>query len=150
MDRPSTTHLAAAHKVSHYLKNALGQGILLSAASHIQLIGYSNSDWASCPDTRCCVTGFCVFIGHSLISWQWKKQIVVSRSSAEAEYWAMDSITSELTWICQLLTDLAISHDQPTMLFCDNQAALHIACNPVFHERTKRIEVNCHLIQDKI
>ncbi|KAJ0018729.1 hypothetical protein Pint_10874 [Pistacia integerrima] len=71
MDCPTTTHLTTAHKVLRYLKNAPGQGILLSAASSLQLIGYSDSDWASCP--RRSLTGFCVFLAHSLISWRSKK-----------------------------------------------------------------------------
>ncbi|XP_031259823.1 uncharacterized protein LOC116117986 [Pistacia vera] len=150
MDCPTITHLAAAHKVLRYLKNALGQGILLSAASSLQLIGYSDSDWASCPNTRKSLTGFCVFLGHSLISWRSKKQTVVSRSSTEAKYRAMASISTELTWLRQLLTDLAIPHPQSAELFCDNQAALHIASNSMFHERIKHIEVDCNLIRYKI
>lgn len=74
-----------------------------------------------------------------MISWKSKKQNVVNRSSAETEYRAMALTMSELIWLKQLLK-----------LICDNQAAPHIASNPVFHERTKHIEIDCHFIKEKI
>jgi hypothetical protein len=74
----------------------------------------------------------------------------VARSSAEAEYRAMTSIVSELTWIKQVLIDLNIKVTEPMKMFCDNQSARHIAINPVFHKRIKHIKVNCHFIREKM
>ena len=74
----------------------------------------------------------------------------MARSSAEVEYRAMALATCELIWFKQLLQELRFGNDGQMMLACDNQAALHITSNSVFHERTKHIEVNCHFIQEKI
>ena len=74
----------------------------------------------------------------------------MSYSSAEAEYRSMAATTCELKWLKQVLCSLGISHVDPMQLHCDSQAALHIARNPVFHERTKHIQVDCHFVRDEI
>jgi len=150
IDKPLQSHLTAAHKVLRYIKSAPGQGLLLSIFSNLELIAYCDSDWALCPDTLRSVTRYCVLLGQSLISWKSNKQSILSRSSAEAEYRAMAATVSKLTWLRFLLTDLYVEHPHSATLYCDNQAALHIASNLVFHDRTKHIELDCHLIRDKI
>jgi hypothetical protein len=150
MDTPTATHLATAHRVFCYIKSAPGQGILLPSSSQIQLKAFCDSDWASCPDTRRSVTDYYIFLGNSLISWKSKKQSIVSRSSVEVEYRSMASTCSELTWLRYLFQDLRVSHPQATQLYCDNQVTLHIAANLVFHECTKHIKLDYHVIRDKI
>ena len=150
MQKPTTSHMQAAKRVLRYLKSSPGQGILLGSQSAAILTAYSDSDWAGCPITRKSTTGFCVLLGNSPISWKTKKQKVVARSSAEAEYRAMALTTCEVVWLSQLLKELGIKSTAPVTLKCDNQAALAIAVNPVHHERTKHVEVDCHFIRDKV
>ncbi|KAL1213017.1 Retrovirus-related Pol polyprotein from transposon RE2 [Cardamine amara subsp. amara] len=148
MKQPRQDHWDVAMKVVRYLKGTIGQGILLRANSPLHVTGWCDSDYGSCPLTRKSLTGWFVQLGDSPISWKTKKQKTVSCSSAEAEYRAMAALCRELKWIKSLLFELGIDHTEPISLLCDSQAALHISSNPVFHERTKHIEIDCHFVRD--
>ncbi|XP_022015119.1 uncharacterized mitochondrial protein AtMg00810-like [Helianthus annuus] len=105
---PRCNHLEAADHVLRYLKATPGQGNLLSRAGDPVLTAYCDSDWLGCPYTRCSRTGYFLLLGGTPISWKTKKQSVVSRSSAEAEYRAMASTVSEVLWVHWLLSELQV------------------------------------------
>ena len=142
--------MKAALHVVRYLKSSPGQGILMAHSSTAQLTAFCDSDWASCPDIRRSTTGYCILLGKSPISWKSKKHSIVSRSSAKAEYRSMAVTCCEVVWLLSLLKDLGIKNITPVDLKCDNQAALFIAANPVFHERTKHIDIDFHFVRDQL
>ena len=150
MHAPTIAHLQTVKCIIRYLKGSVGRGILMQNNGHTQVMGYTDADWVGNSSDRKSTTGFCTFVGGNLVTWKSKKQNVVARSSAEAEDRAMASTACELIWLKGLLSDLGFSHSQPMSMFCDNQAAMHIAFNPVFHERTKHIEVDYHYIRAQV
>ncbi|XP_019095577.1 PREDICTED: uncharacterized protein LOC109130463 [Camelina sativa] len=150
MKAPTTYHWSLLERILHYLKGSPGQGIWMGKNSNTDLVGYCDADWGGDKTDRRSVTGYCTFIKGNLVTWKTKKQKVVSMSSAESEYPAMRKFTTELTWLKALLEDLHIKTTTPIPMHCDNQAAIHIATNSVFHERTKHIELDCHKVREKI
>ncbi|CAL1406923.1 unnamed protein product [Linum trigynum] len=147
---PTVEHLQAAHRVIRYLKHTPGQGLIFRTDSKLELSGFCDADWASCPDSRKSLTGYCTFLGTSLITWKTKKQTTVSRSSSEAEYRALAQVVCEVQWLGNLLLEMGVQVPLPIPLYCDNKSALHIAENPVFHERTKHIENDCHVTRERL
>ncbi|CAM8997805.1 unnamed protein product [Rhodiola kirilowii] len=147
MSAPTADHLMAAKRLLRYIKGTPAQGLFFSAASSLVLTAFCDADWATCPKTRRSTSGFCICLGDSLVSWRTKKQAIVSRSSAESEYRAMAATCSEILWLTRLLSDMKASVPAPISLHYDNQAALHISKNLVFHERTKHIEIDCHFVR---
>ena len=132
------------------MKEASGRGILYSNRAYNRHECFTNADWTGYKEDRRSTTGYCVFVGGNLVSWKSKKQSVVSQSSAEFEYRAMAQSICEIIWLHQLLMEVGIKTPVPTKLWCHNQTAIHIASNLVFHERTKHIEIDCHIIREKM
>nr|XP_043633114.1 uncharacterized mitochondrial protein AtMg00810-like [Erigeron canadensis] len=150
VSNPTDEHMQAARHLLRYLKGTICEGLFYLVQQSLQLTWFSDADWASCVMTRRSLTGYCIFLGHSLISWKTKKQPTVSRSSTEAEYRSMAATTCELLWLSYLLTDLHVPVKLPITLFCDNKSAQLIAANPCFHERTKHLAIDVHFTRDKI
>uniref|UniRef100_A0A2N9HQ74 Integrase catalytic domain-containing protein n=1 Tax=Fagus sylvatica TaxID=28930 RepID=A0A2N9HQ74_FAGSY len=127
MSTPTSTHLAAAKRILRYIR-----------------------DWAGDPDDRRSTSGYIVYLGSNPITWSAKKQPTVSRSSTESEYRALAIASAELCWMRTLLKDLGIFLSHTPILWCDNVSALAIASNPVFHARTKHIEVDFHFVRERV
>jgi hypothetical protein len=149
MHAPTSTHWVAAKRVLRYLNGSPNHGLYYTK-SNVQINAFCDSDWAGCPDDHKSTTGFAVFLGDCLIAWSAKKQAVIARSSAEAEYRALSLTTAELFWIRMLFKEIDIFLQVPPVLWCDNLSALALASNPVFHARTKHIEVDYHFVQEKV
>ena len=133
-----------------YLKAHLDHGLLYKANGHLWVEAYTDADWARSSSDKKSTTGYCNFLGGNLITWRSKKQTVVARSNAKAEYRAMTHTSCELMWIKHLLEKLRFVVKLPMTMHCDNQATIYIASNPVFHEQTKHIEVDCHITREKV
>ncbi|XP_059461929.1 uncharacterized mitochondrial protein AtMg00810-like [Corylus avellana] len=146
---PTTEHIKAVKRVLRYLKGTPDH-VLHFTPGPLQLQAYCDSDWAGDPLNRRSTTGYCVFFSSNLVSWHAKKQPVVSRSNTEAEYRAMAITAVELSWLRMLLKELQVSLHDPPVLWCDNIGAIALAFNPIYHARTKHIEVDYHFIREKI
>ncbi|XP_031474726.1 uncharacterized mitochondrial protein AtMg00810-like [Nymphaea colorata] len=139
MQQPSVAHYKAALRVLKYLKQSRGQGLWFPSNEDFQLTAYCDADWGACKETRRSITGYCIFLGGSLISWKSKMQRTVSRSSAEAEYRSMADTSCEILWLKYLLSDFQVNHPQPVDLLCDNKPAIQIAANPLADLFTKAL-----------
>ncbi|RVX21294.1 Retrovirus-related Pol polyprotein from transposon RE1 [Vitis vinifera] len=124
MHAPTEDHFRALKRILRYVKGTAHHGLQLHKQSTRDLLGYSDADWAGCPDTRRSTTGYAIFFGANLISWSSKKQSTVSRSSAEAEYRSLAVATADIAWIIQLLRDLHVTLSVPPKILCDNQSAI--------------------------
>ncbi|GAV66327.1 hypothetical protein CFOL_v3_09837, partial [Cephalotus follicularis] len=150
MQAPQKAHWDAAIRILRYLKSAPGKGLIYRPNRHMDLVAYSDADWAGSASDRRSTTSYCTFVGGNLVLWRSKKQTTVARSSAEIEYRAMAHTIAELMWLRSLFLEMGVLVSKPMKMFCDNQAAIYIASNPVYHKRTKHIEVDCHFVRDVV
>ncbi|GJX27681.1 ribonuclease H-like domain-containing protein [Tanacetum coccineum] len=147
---PREPHFSALKRILRYVQGTLDYGLQLFSSSTIDLVAYSDADWAGCPSTRISTSGYCVFLGNNLLSWSSKRQPTLSRSSAEAEYRGVANVVAETCCLHNLLRELHNPLSSATLVYCDNVSAVYLSCNPVQHQHTKHIEINIHFVRDLV
>lgn len=150
MHAPTTNHWSAVKRILRYIRGTITHGTTIISDSSHTLHAYSDADWAGSLDDRRSTSGYCIYLGRNLISWSAKKQPTVSRSSTEAEYRSLAITCAEILWLQYLLQELHLPLTSPPTLWCDNLGATFLAANPMFHARTKHIEIDYHFVRERV
>lgn len=150
MHSPTVGHWSMLKRVLRYVQDTLHYDLRIVKSDSTTLHAFSDSDWAGCPIDQKSTSGFAVFLGANLVSWACRKQRTVARSSTEAEYKGLADVADEVTWVVSLLRELGLPPDTPPRLWCDNLGATYLCSNPVFHARTKHVEIDYHFVRDKV
>jgi hypothetical protein len=148
MHDPCEPHLTVVKRILRYLQGTLDHGLLLRCASTLNLVVYIDVDWVGCLDTHRSTSGYAVFLGDKLVSWSSKRQNVVSRSSAEAEYHFVANGVVEVCWLRQLLVEQHNPLSRATLVYCDNISTVYLFTNFVQRQRTKHVEIDLHFVHE--
>jgi hypothetical protein len=140
----------AAKHVLRYLQSTIGHGMRYTSSIDMRLQGYTDSDWARSAMDMKSTSGFFFTLGSAMVSWCSRKQTYVAFSTAEAEYIALSVAVYEVVWLCKLLADLFGHVLDSTVIHCDNQSCVKLLENPMFHDKSKHIEIKYHYIQDMV
>jgi histone deacetylase 1/2 len=147
---PNIVYWTAVKRILRYLCGTVSVGLRFSKSDSMLVSAFSDADWAGCPDDRRSTGGFAVYLGSNLISWSAGKQATLSQSSTEAEYKPLANAIAEVIWIQTLLNEIGVSQPKTAVLWCDNIGATYLSANPVFHARTKHIEVDYHFVRERV
>ena len=137
-------------KILQYLKRSSRRGLYFKKTTGRQLEIYTNTDWAGSLADQRSTTRYFTFVWGNMVTWRIKKQSVIPRSSAEAEFRAMSQGICQGMWLERLLRELTVPMNNSMIFLCDNKAAIDIAKNPIHHDRTKHVEIDRHFIKEKL
>lgn len=150
LDCFSFVHWNAAIRLVRYLKGTRDLKLHLGGPNIIDLVGFTDSDWANCPDTRRSIGGYIWTLGYGALSWCARKQKPVAASSCEAEYMAAFEATKECIWLRALLLAIGFLKPGPTKLLCDNNAAINLSEDPLLHTRVKHVDIKYHFLRERV
>ena len=140
-------HWTAAKRILRYLRGTLDLGLMFEKTEK-PLKGFVDADWGGCLTDRKSYTGYIYILANSAISWEAKKQCSVALSSTEAEYMSLSQATKEAIHLKRFLQEINLSKCDYIEIYNDNQGAQKLAKNPIFHSRTKHIDIRHHFIRD--
>ena len=142
--KPTKTHWTAVKRILRYLKGTTSYGLLYNTSDLKNCEGYSDADWGGDTNDFKSTSGYVFMFGGAAVSWRSKKQTSTALSTAEAEYTALCSAAQEACWMKQVLTDLGFVSSSPMVIYEDNQSAICMTKNQLFHGRTKHISIKYH------
>eukprot|EP00253_Pinus_taeda_P027671 PITA_27671 len=148
MFKPNKLFWKVGKHVLRYLRGTSGYGLWYIQEDEVKLCGSTDADWARSPRDRKRTSGGIFNIRLTTFSWYSRKQRSVALSSAEAEYMAASLAACEAIWMRKILVELFGSHLEPTVIYYDNQSCIKLLANPVFHDRSKHIDIRYHHIRD--
>jgi hypothetical protein len=144
-------HFEAVKRVLRYLKGTADFGLTFGGSGEgVDLIGWTDSDWAQDTDSRRSVGGFVFDVAGGSVSWPSKKQPTIALSTVEAEYMAGSNATQEVIWLRTLLEDCGFTQAEATTIHADNQGCIALSRNPVSHSRAKHIDIRHHFIRELV
>jgi hypothetical protein len=147
---PKQEHWIVAKHVLRYIRGTINYGLRYTASSDIKLHGFTDSDWAGSAEDRKSTSGMCFILGSAMISWGSRKHKSVALSTTEAEYMVACEACTEAVWLRKFISDLFDQIPESTIIYCDNQSCIRLSEHPVFHERSKHIEIKYYFIRDKV
>ena len=145
---PKRVHWATSKHILRYVHGTVRYGSKYFRGEDVRLNGFTNVDWASSSIDRKSTFGYCFIVGSGMISWCSGKQNSVALSLAEVEYMAASTAMCEAIWLRKLLVSLFRKRMEAARVHCDNQSCIKLSENPVFHDRSKHIDIRCHFIRD--
>jgi hypothetical protein len=150
MESPKYSHWKVGKRILRYIAGTTTYGLWYTASADSMLTGYTDSDYAGSIDDRKSTSGYAFLFGKNLISWASKKQPIVSISSAEAEYVAATTAACHAVWLKRLSMDFGYTTKEPISIFCDNNSAISLSKNNVFHQKSKHIDTRFHFIRELV
>jgi hypothetical protein len=134
--------------VLRYIKGTLDYGVWFNYNQEFNFHGFSDSDWGGSLDDMKSTSGYCFTLGSGMFSWSSKKQDIVAQSTAEAEFIAAAAAVNQALWLRKILVDLQMAQAEPTKVLVDNQAAIAISNNSVFHGKTKHFNIKLYFLRE--
>ncbi|KAJ0558737.1 putative RNA-directed DNA polymerase [Helianthus annuus] len=148
MENPKQSHLTAVKHIIRYIKGTIHNGLKYQAGGDGRLVGYSDSSFGTDVEDRRGTSGTVFYFANNVITWSSQKQRTVALSSCEAEFMAATTAACQALWLRNLLSEVSGSESQCVELMVDNEGAIALMKNPVFHGRSKHIDTKYHFIRE--
>ncbi|XP_069152763.1 secreted RxLR effector protein 161-like [Solanum lycopersicum] len=148
MECPQEIHLVAAKRILRYVQGTIDCGVFYKRGNKSDFLGFTGSEYARYKDDRKSTSAYVFMLGSGAVAWSSKKQSIITSSITEAEFVAVTACACQAIWFRRILEELQFKQRGPTAIYCDNTSMIKLSKNPVFHGRSKHIDVRFHFLRD--